>query len=313
MRLPKVFSALACAIALGAVTASCGGASKAPPRAKPAAWTLGPAMSQRRSYTASALVGPSVYVAGGMVGDTGRRLRLVQRFDPARGTWTTLSPLPVGVRAGSAAALGRTIYVVGGTIPSGGGRQVFAYSVDRGTWRRLAPLPAPRDNGAAVALGGKIWYLGGLGLEQPKRDVFVYDPARNRWSAGPALPQALDALGAVVFRGRIWTVGGIDPSGERQRSVWVLDPGARRWRAGPRLPTGIELAGATVADGRVQAVWEHTFVVYDPRTGRWSRGPSPQVPRHALALFAVAGRLWAIGGCTVDLQDSQVVEERPLS
>src|SRR4029079_7324487 len=98
MRLPKASSALACAIALGAITASCGGASKPKPpaRAKPAAWTLGPAMSQRRSYTASALVGSSVYVAGGMVGDTGRWLRLTQRFDPARGTWTTLSPLPVG-------------------------------------------------------------------------------------------------------------------------------------------------------------------------------------------------------------------------
>jgi hypothetical protein len=36
------------------------------------------------------------------------------------------------------------------------------------------------------------------------------------------------------------------------------------------------------------------------------------VPRHALALFAVAGRLWAIGGCTVDLEDSQVVEQLPF-
>ena len=37
-------------------------------------WTMARAMSLRRSYTASAEVGSQIYVAGGMVGETGRPL-----------------------------------------------------------------------------------------------------------------------------------------------------------------------------------------------------------------------------------------------
>jgi hypothetical protein len=36
------------------------------------------------------------------------------------------------------------------------------------------------------------------------------------------------------------------------------------------------------------------------------------VHRHALALFAVGDRLYAVGGCTTRLRDSAVVETRLL-
>ena len=75
----------------------------------------------------------------------------------------------------------------------------------------------------------------------------------------------------------------------------------------------MELLGATAAGDHIHAVWEHTYQVYDARSERWRQGPSPLVPRHALSLFAVAGRLYAVGGCvTPQLVDSQVVETRRL-
>jgi N-acetylneuraminic acid mutarotase len=84
-------------------------------------------MSQRRSYVATALLGGRIYAAGGMVGQTGRYLRTVARYDPRTDAWQTLQPLPEAVRAGAGAALGGRFYVVGGSTASGGGRQVFAY------------------------------------------------------------------------------------------------------------------------------------------------------------------------------------------
>ncbi len=67
-------------------------------------WQAGRSMSQRRSYIAAAEVEGRLYVAGGMVGETGRRLRLLQRYDPATDAWTGLASLPVPTRAAAAAA-----------------------------------------------------------------------------------------------------------------------------------------------------------------------------------------------------------------
>jgi hypothetical protein len=68
------------------------------------------------------------------------------------------------------------------------------------------------------------------------------------------------------------------------------------------------MVGGAAADGRVFAVSEHVFESYAPGRG-WRRDVPLAVPRHALGLFAAAGRLWAVGGCVVpELADSRVVE-----
>ena len=75
----------------------------------------------------------------------------------------------------------------------------------------------------------------------------------------------------------------------------------------------MELLGATATGPEIHSVWEHTYQVYDARSGRWRQGPSPKMPRHALSLLALGGRLYAVGGCvTPQLVDSQAVETRPL-
>ena len=72
------------------------------------------------------------------------------------------------------------------------------------------------------------------------------------------------------------------------------------------------MVGATAAAGRLYAVSEHVFESYVPGRG-WKLGPQLGVPRHALGLFALSRRLWAVGGCVVpELADSRVVETRPL-
>ncbi|HEY6015733.1 MAG TPA: hypothetical protein VIU16_03015, partial [Gaiellaceae bacterium] len=99
--------------------------------------------------------------------------------------------------------------------------------------------------------------------------------------------------------------------GERVlRSAWILNPKRGRWRAGPRLPRPMELLSAAVWRGRIHAIWERTYEIWTGR--RWVAGPPPQVPRHALSVFAVDGRLYVVGGCTVDLHDTQLVESRAL-
>ncbi len=277
-------------------------------------WTFAAKMPHRRSYTASAKVAGKVYVAAGMVGNTGRPLDVFERFDPARNEWRSLKPVPKAFSAAAGAGLAGRVYVIGGNSKQANGRQVFSYDVRRDRWASLAPLPARRTNLAAVGLGGKVYALGGLDPFSPTRSAFEYDPETNSWARAAPLPRALHGLAAVAFHGELWMLGGRDKAGKVSRLVWIYNPRQDRWRAGPTMPVPMEIHGAEVVGERIYTVLESTTLVYDATTSRWSRGPSLQVPRHALALFAADGKLFAIGGCIVpQLEDSQVVESLDLS
>ena len=267
-------------------------------------------MSQRRSYVAAAELGGRIYVAGGMVGETGRPLATFTRYDPGRDSWETLEQLPEPTRAAAAATLGRTIYVVGGTTEEGNTGRLYAW--DGRGWRARAPMRGRRFNHSAVAVGGKLYVLGGLDDHgRESRSVFVYDPRSDQWSPARALPRPLHALGAVAFRGEIWVIGG--RSGEEVvTGVLIYDPRTDEWRRGPRMPKPMELLGTAVVGDEIHAVWESTYQIYDASEGTWREGPRPLVTRHALEAFYVDGALYTIGGCTTALRDSPIVERRKV-
>jgi hypothetical protein len=74
----------------------------------------------------------------------------------------------------------------------------------------------------------------------------------------------------------------------------------------------MELLGAAVAGDEIHAVWESVYQWYDASQGRWQRGPTPLVTRHALQAFTANGVLYTVGGCTTALRDSPIVEKLAL-
>ena len=197
------------------------------------------------------------------------------------------SPLPVGVRAGPAAALGRTVYVVGGDDArrAAGGRCSPTRSTGargagaRRCRRRATTAPRSRSAGRSGTSAASASTAASATSSSTTRRA-------NRWRAGRRCRSALDALGAVVFRGGIWAIGGIDRERRPPRSVWISTRPAGAGAPGRGCPTGMELPARPSRTGGSTRSGSTRSSVYDPRTGRWSRGPSPQVPRHALALFA---------------------------
>ena len=314
MRLPRASSALACAIALGAVTASCGGASKPKPPASSEArgWTLGPAMSQRRSYTASALVGSSVYVAGGMVGDTGRWLRLVAALRPARG------------RVDDAlAAAGRRAGGIGGRARADDlrrrrddavGRRAAGLRVlgrpghlaprSRRCRRRATTAPRSLSAGRSGTSAASASSSRSATSSSTTRRGTAGAPARRCRRRSTRSARSSSAAGSGRSAASTRAGSGSARSGCSTRPRGAGEP-ARACRPGSSSPARPSRTGGCTRSGSTRS----SSTTRARGAGR--AGPSPQVPRHALALFAVAGRLWAIGGCTVDLHDSQVVEERP--
>jgi hypothetical protein len=272
-------------------------------------WRTAAPMPERRSYFASALIGGKVYVAAGMVGASGRYVPNLDVFDPSRDAWTRLGDMPGLARAAAGAAFRGRLWVLGGQTPAGVTRRVWTYDVATRRWTDAPALPAPRYNAAAAALGGRLYVAGGVAHTDPVRTVFAFDG--RRWRSMAPLPRPAHTLALVPYRGRLWAIGGFDGAGDALRSVWIYDPVRDAWRAGPRLAAPVAMVGATVAGASVYAVSERVFE--RSAGGVWRVGPPLRVPRHALALFASAGRLWAIGGCVVpELADSRVVESLPL-
>lgn len=276
--------------------------------ASAAEWSPAPQLTHRRSYPASAEIGGKIYVAAGMVGETGKPLDFLERFDPTRNEWISLAPLPVSFSAAAGASLNGRLWVVGGgNSPEVDGRQVYSYDLRSDRWRRETPLPASRMNLAAVSFEGKLYAIGGLDPVHPTRTVFVYDPKLRRWSQTTPLPVAVHAHSASVYRGEIWVFGGRDRMLERQRAVWIYNPDEDRWRAGPALPEPMDTLATSVSGDRIDAIVDDFYFIFDGR--RWKAGPTLGVPRHALAVYTIGDTLYAVGGCLhPQLRDTTVVE-----
>ena len=178
----RALAAVLLAVLLVALAATIGGVGPGADEADAGQWAFAESMSQRRSYVAAATIGGQIYAAGGMVGETGRPLDLLARYDPETDSWTTLTRMPEAVRAGAAASVDGVLYVIGGSTADGNSAAVYVYDPAIDTWTEKATLPSGRFNHSAVALGGKIYVLGGFAEGKELRDVLVYDPATDTWS-----------------------------------------------------------------------------------------------------------------------------------
>lgn len=314
LRRHRVIGAAVAAVALAVGAVACGDVFDDDEVAA-TEWSFAPDMVHRRSYPASAEIDGKIYVAAGMVGETGKPLDFLERFDPSRNEWTSLPRLPRAFSAAAGAHLNGRFWVIGGgNSPEADGRQVYSYDVVGRRWRSEPPLPAPRMNLAAVVFGGKLYAIGGLDPTHPTKTVFVYDPRRRRWSEGTPLPVALHAHAAVVFRDEIWVLGGRVRSLERQRRVWIYNSKRDRWRAGPSLPEKMDTLATAVSDNRIDAVVDDFYFIYDGKTGRWRPGPTLKAPRHALAVYTIGDTLYAVGGCLYpQLRDTTLVEKIPAN
>jgi N-acetylneuraminic acid mutarotase len=272
-------------------------------------WEPAPQLTHRRSYPASVEIGGKIYVAAGMVGETGKPLDFLERFDPEREEWTSLTPLPISFSAAAGTELNGRFWVIGGdNSPEADGRQVYSYGIAADRWREEARLPATRMNLAAVTFRGRIYAIGGLDPFHPTKTVFVYDPATRRWSQGAPMPVALHAHSASVYRGEIWVFGGRDRSVRRQRGVWIYNVDRREWRRGPALPEAMDTLSTAVNGDRIDALVDDYYFVFDGE--KWNEGPTLEVPRHALAAYTIDNTLYAVGGCLhPQLRDSTVVEK----
>jgi N-acetylneuraminic acid mutarotase/ketosteroid isomerase-like protein len=213
-----------------------------------------------------------------------------------------LPPLPVAVSSLGAAVADGYLYVYGGH--SG---KVHQYSTEttHGTFRRLKldggtkweELPGgPKAQGLAlVAHKGKLYRIGGM---QPRNkpgekddsvslsSVGCYDPAAKEWQAMPEMPEGRSSHDAVVVGDKIVVVGGWKMNGRGKAPTWhktalVLDLAKKepKWES-VKQPFERRALTATAHKGKVHVLAGMTSEdrlvlsvdIYDPKTGKWSKG-----------------------------------------
>jgi hypothetical protein len=139
-------------------------------------------------------IGGKAYLVGGYTGS--RYASAILRYPSG----SVVARLPQGTRYAGVAAIGSTIYVAGGIVPTGTSDAVYAVRPG-GAARRIATLPAPEAHAALVALGGKLYLVGGT-------RVLAIDPATGASSVAAALPVSLADPSVVVVGGKIVVAGG---------------------------------------------------------------------------------------------------------
>ena len=129
-----------------------------------------------------------------------------------------------------------------------------------GRWQSRTTMTWGRQEVAVAALGGKVYVIGGFGsTREPVDIVEVYDPATDVWRTVAPLPIPIHHAAAAVVDGRLFVVGGY---------------------------TG----------GRVQSTTLGTVFEYEPSQNTWRGRAQMPTRRGGLAVAAVGGRLYALGG-----------------
>ena len=272
--------------------------------AQTGSWTPKAPMPTAREQAAAAAVGATVYVFGGIVGNTCQGISTVEAYDTVTDQWTTKAPMPTPRWNAAAVVFNGIIYVIGGSTGCGPRTDaVEAYDPASNTWTTKAPLSSPRAGVAAGAVGNFIYAAGGSTLAEVYVDtVDVFEPAANAWHAGPAMPTARTNAAAGVIDGILYVAAGccVPEAASRLES---FNPATGQWtvRASLNQPRVFPPAAAVV-NGRLYLAGGnfggplHETEEYDPATNAWSFVAPMPTARTDLFGAAVDGVMYAIGG-----------------
>jgi N-acetylneuraminic acid mutarotase len=318
--------AAACSAAVAAV-AACSGAEPTqvnktvdPPASD---WVTKAPMPTRRFIAGSAVVNGQFYVVGGRnntnAGSSSLAATVLQAYDPASDSWTTLAPMPTPREEVGAGSVNGILYAIGGwgldetndtTIDCCRLNRVEAYDPSSNSWTRKAPLPIRRYDVGVGVVNGILYAIGGLSADHIESRVDAYDPSTDSWTTVAPMPHGRNGTGVGVVNGVIYVIGGLDSSGDLHR-VEAYDPVTDTWSSKAPMPTaryGLavgEVNGILYAVGGTSlenyGMFMTTVEAYDPATDTWSAKPPMSLARYFLNVAGIGSHLYAAGGGTTSV------------
>ncbi|HMJ25747.1 MAG TPA: kelch repeat-containing protein [Pyrinomonadaceae bacterium] len=265
-------------------------------------WTDRAPLPSPRIGAAVVVVDNLIYLIGG--GPRAEDLTSMQAYDPVIDRWTSKAPMPIGRDNFGAAFLNGTIYAFGGQGNSG---QVDAYDPVTDSWSTGPSMPSPRGGFRAVTLNGSIYFAGGQDESSHLSSVMSFTPCADngRWTTEAPMPTARKAAASAQIDGIIFVVGGFSGTLHFHADNEAYDLASNTWTAKTPMPTARELSGTNgavvagkmyVIGGNAKGYCTNANEAYDPKTDTWKiRAPMP-TPRALLAVVALDGLIYAVGG-----------------
>jgi N-acetylneuraminic acid mutarotase len=193
--------------------------------------------------------------------------------------WKDAAPLPQAMGEMYGAAVGTTIYAIGGLTPQlNAVGLVYAYDTTTNTWTRKHDMALPAHHIMLAPYNGKIYIFGGfvhVGSDSyvawhPINNSWAYDPATDTWKALAPMPTPRGAGEAVELDGKIYVIGGAN-SGIPGHLDQTLFP------TGPDRVVG-------------------TCEVYTIASNSWGKCADMPTPRNHYVAAAVNGKIYAVDG-----------------
>ncbi len=217
--------------------------------------------------------------------------------------WQLRAPMPTARQGCSAAVLGDTIYVIGGSQAQHFGiATVEAYHASSDTWSsNVADINIARTAAAAVAFRGKIYLFGGRDHHQFVSDVECYDPATDQWTVVSQIPTPREGLSAVVVDSLIWLIGGANFQ-NTYSIVERYNPHSNSWDTLPEqlnVPRVAAVAGLINNEVYVLGGFYfgplNTYEKYVPSQG-WVNAGTMLYSCGGASGAGVNGMMWMVGG-----------------
>jgi hypothetical protein len=277
-------------------------------------WEHGPDVPTLRDGPSAAAIGDRVVLVGGIrqFVDDYQRVRSsadVEMVDLKTKRWSDLPDLPMPLNHVNLAAVGDSLYVLGGMTdewregPATGRAWRLRLSARR--WEPIAPMPTGRGAAGVAVVGGRIYVMGGQSGRSTLGVVESFDTRTGRWRRHADMPTRRNHLSAAAVGGRVYALGGRK---EDDRGLTVFeryDPVRDRWKAMPDAPqpkAGFVMAltprGLVAAGGedlRSRTLFAGVFA-FDTDDGRWRKLPAMKAPRHGYGGVFAANRFWVFGG-----------------
>ncbi|MDT5017707.1 MAG: hypothetical protein QOD39_3867, partial [Mycobacterium sp.] len=273
-------------------------------------WKLGAPIPTPRQMLGAASDSKLVYAVGGNNGNAD--LAVVEAYDPAEDTWTTMPALPDGRSDLGVAVADARLVVVGGKAAGQVLKSVTALDLTTATWVDLPDMGVARHALAVAAVGKTVYAIGGsTGVADDQvtssAEALKLAPRRPQpapdWRSLPDAPTARLMTASTVLDGQIWIAGGMLGHAETLDTVESYDPKTGAWDTKPPLPIPLHHATAATYRGEIVVIGgasdnlaDASNKVFAFRDGKWTELPNLQHARAAAAAAVVNDKLVVVGG-----------------